>query len=139
MSTGPWDVRQGLRTQRQRAKLSLAKLADRTGLSKTYLVRLESDPAANPSLDVLGRLAEAFDVTIAELLDQPALQFDLNEAKIPNSLKRYAADDQIGPREVKTLASIRWRHGEEPQTPARWRYIHQQLKLSRQIDEEEQD
>lgn len=134
-SPSPWDIRERLRAHRQEAGLSLARLSAETGLSKTYLLRLETDPAGNPSLDVLARVAEALDLTIADLVGSPALQFDLNEADIPASLKEYATDSKLGHRELQTLASIRWRRGEEPRTSERWRYIHEQLKLSKHFDE----
>ena len=133
----PWDIRERLRQERTQAGLSQAQLAAATGLSKTYIVRLETDSSANPSLEVLGRLAEALDMTIADLIGTPRLQFELNEAAIPVSLKRYAAEVQLPRTELRTLASIRWRRGEEPQTSKRWDYIRQQLRISKTVEDED--
>src|SRR5207248_5986640 len=75
-----------LRAERTRAGLSHARLAQLTGLSKTYLVRLETDPASNPSLEVLHRIAEALDITIADLIASPRVHFEPDDARIPPSL-----------------------------------------------------
>jgi transcriptional regulator with XRE-family HTH domain len=123
-----------LRQERQRARLSLARLAEETGMSKTYLLRLESDPETNPSLDVLRRIADALDVTVADLIGAPATQFVGDEADVPTSLRIFADQTKLSRSEFDLLASIRWRRGETPQTPERWQYILSSLRASRQLD-----
>jgi XRE family transcriptional regulator of biofilm formation len=124
-----------LRAERTRAGLSHARLAQLTGLSKTYLVRLETDPASNPSLEVLHRIADALDITVADLIGAPQTQFEPDDATIPPSLRAFADQAKLSQREIRTLASIRWRKGEEPQTEERWRFILDSLRASRQLDE----
>src|SRR4051812_45025063 len=121
------DFRESLRKQRARAALSLTDLSSVTGISRPYLVRLENDPEANPSLDVLHRLAEALDVTIAELLGRPAITIDAESLDIPSTLRAYADEVGLPRQELLTLASIRWRRGEEPQTTERWRFVRDSL------------
>lgn len=128
------DLGQRLKRQRARARLSLAELAESTGISKTYLVRLESDTTANPSLDVLRRIAQALDTTVADLVGSPAIQFDEQEATISPSLRAFADEAELPMRELQMLASIRWRKGEEPRTSARWRYVLDSLRASRSLD-----
>jgi transcriptional regulator with XRE-family HTH domain len=128
------DLGQRLKRQRGRARLSLAELAQSTGISKAYLVRLESDPVANPSLDILRRIALALDTTVADLVGAPSLQFAAEDAAIPASLRAFADDVGLPSRELQTLASIRWRKGEEPKTAARWRYVLDSLRASRSLD-----
>ena len=123
-----------LRSERTRSGLSHARLAQLTGLSKTYLVRLETDPASNPSLEVLHRIADALDLTVADLVGA-RVQFEPDDAPIPPSLRAFADEAKLSQRELRTLASIRWRKGEEPQTPERWRFILDSLRASRQLDE----
>ena len=128
-------VKDRLRLHRQRAGMSLARLAQATGMSKTYLLRLETDQEANPSLDVLTRIAQALDVTVADLLGAPATRFIAAEADIPPSLREFADAEGLSPRDFEQLASIRWRRGETPTTPERWRFILQSLHASRQFDQ----
>ncbi len=104
-------------------------------MSKTYLLRLETDPETNPSLDVLRRIAEALDVTVADLIGAPATQFVGDEVDVPTSLRVFADQSKLSKSEFDLLASIRWRRGEAPQTPERWQYILTSLRASRQLDQ----
>ncbi len=129
------DFRQSLRTHRSRSGLSLARLSGATGISRPYLVRLENDDDANPSLDVLHRLAEALDVTVAELIGRPAMTVDADALVIPSTLRAFADEVSLPRQELVMLASIRWRRGEEPQTIERWRFVRDSLRASRALDQ----
>lgn len=63
-------VREAVATNVRRARLarglSLRDLAERTGLSKGFLSQIEREKA-NPALSVIARLAEALDLTFAEI------------------------------------------------------------------------
>jgi transcriptional regulator with XRE-family HTH domain len=124
-----------IRDERTKAGMSLATLAQMTGLSKTYLVRLETDETSNPSLDVLHRIAEALDITVADLLGRSRLVYDADSDEgIPPSLRAFADEEGLSEAETRTLQSIRWRHGDEPKTPERWRFVYESLNASREID-----
>lgn len=122
-----------LRRERQKARLSLAQLANAAGVSKAYLLKVESG-ATNPSLGVLGQLADALQITVADLVGGGAVRFDPTEVEVPASLRAFADEAHLTSAEVHTLASIRWRRGDEPRTPERWRYIYHSLQLSRSMD-----
>jgi transcriptional regulator with XRE-family HTH domain len=128
------SLKERLRQERQRAGMSLARLAEETAMSKTYLLRLETDADANPSLDVLRRIADALDVTVADLLGASATRFVADEADVPPSLRIFADEQNLSPRDFEQLASIRWRKGEVPTSSERWRFILQSLQASRQFD-----
>jgi transcriptional regulator with XRE-family HTH domain len=134
MNEPDWEIGPRLREERQRADLSLARLAGMTGLSKTYLLKLETEAGANPSLDVLRRIAEALDLTVADLVGALPLRGVPDDREIPASLKAFADEARLSPHEVETLASIRWRRTEQPQTSERWRYIYDSLKVSKALD-----
>jgi DNA-binding phage protein len=53
------DVLKILRAERDRQGLSLAAIQERTGIARSALSRLETDPAANPTLTTITRYAEA--------------------------------------------------------------------------------
>jgi transcriptional regulator with XRE-family HTH domain len=118
-----------------KARLSLSQLASATGLSKAYLVRLETDPESNPSLAVLRQIADGLDITVADLVGRPKLTIDDSELPISGSLRAFADESGLTQVDVRTLASIRWRKGDEPQTVERWRYVWDSLNLSRQLDQ----
>ena len=53
------DVMQLLRAERTRQGLSLADMQERTGIARSALSRLETEPDANPTLTTVTRYAEA--------------------------------------------------------------------------------
>lgn len=56
-----------LRTER---RISIRKMADITGLSKSTLSDIENNKSKKPTIDTVGRIAKALDVPIAELLSE---------------------------------------------------------------------
>jgi len=124
-----------VRREREKAGLSLAQLAEAAGLSKAYLVKVENG-ATNPSVGVLGQIADALDITVADVVGTGTVHFGLDEVAVAPSLRAFADDAKLTSTELRTLASIRWRKGDEPKTPERWRYIFHSLQLSRSMDAE---
>jgi len=62
-----------LRKERTRRKMTLAQLADKTGIDQAALSRLESGKNANPTFDTILRIAAALGKTfICQLQDAPA-------------------------------------------------------------------
>ena len=53
------DVMELLRAERIHQGLSLAEVQDRTGIARSALSRLETEPDANPTLTTIARYAEA--------------------------------------------------------------------------------
>lgn len=131
----PTAIGRRVREEREKAGLSLAQLAARSGLTKAYLVRLENQ-AANPSIEVLGRIAEALDLTIADLVGGPVIRYVGDAEEVPASLRAFAEQAHLSTSDLSMLASIRWREGERPQTVDRWEYVYRSLVMSRQIDKE---
>ena len=58
-AAGLRDVMRMLCAERTRQSLSLADMQARTGIARSALSRLETDPAANPTLTTMTRYAEA--------------------------------------------------------------------------------
>lgn len=140
-SFDPAVVGQRVRAEREKLRLSLSQLAERTGLTKAYLVRLENR-GGNPTLQALAAIADALELTVADLIGGPKLMFDSEEADqvdLPPSLRAYADEYRINSSDVKLLASMKWRQGERPRTPERWRFIHDSIRASRSFDPPRQD
>jgi transcriptional regulator with XRE-family HTH domain len=57
-----------LRTWREKRGLTQVQLAEKAQLSQEYIARLEGGSKANPSLEVLVKLAKALKVTVGELV-----------------------------------------------------------------------
>lgn len=63
-----------LRTLRKEQKLTLDALAERVGISKSYLWELENRPQSNPSIEKLGAIATVLGVPTAYFLDDEVAQ-----------------------------------------------------------------
>jgi transcriptional regulator with XRE-family HTH domain len=122
-----------VREERGKAGLSLAQLAAAAGVTKTYLVRLEKQ-TGNPSVEIVAQIADALDLTVADLLGSPVIRYVGDDADIPSSLRAFAEEANLSTPDVTMLASIRWRDNDRPTTSERWRYVHQSLVMSRDID-----
>lgn len=59
-----------LKTLRIKRGQSLQQLADAIGASKAHVWELETGKSTNPSIDLLRRIAEHFDVTVASLIGE---------------------------------------------------------------------
>lgn len=120
---------------RERAELTLDQLADRAGVSKTYLWELENDKKGTkkPSADVLLKIARALSVTIAELLELPQLRGGEqnilpNPALVEFSKWMKTANNQpLSDDDLRELASIRFRGG-QPTTREEWYDLYRVLK-----------
>jgi transcriptional regulator with XRE-family HTH domain len=112
-----------LRTQRG---LSLDELAAKTGLSKAYLWRLETNPDVNPSIEVAQRLAAGLEVTIGALVAEPSTGPE-GDVEIPPTLKQAQQTFSIPAQDLTDLARIRFR-GAQPMTAEDWGLLYLQLK-----------
>lgn len=63
-----------IRALRAERQMTLPALAEASSLSKGLLSKLENDPESNPSIETLYKVAEAFKVTVADLLDAKKVQ-----------------------------------------------------------------
>ena len=102
-----------IRRLRRHKKWSLGTLAQETGLSYSYLSRVEND-SASPQADAVARLAEALDGDIRELLELAACLPDVilkriarREEETPaGSLSRSAhRDDEVPSGSVGALVT----------------------------------
>lgn len=119
-----------LRTLRKNRGLSLDQLASKTGISRAYLWKLEKKPAANPSLELMERLAKELDTTVGELAGSipPA-----EPASIPDSLKKCQDHYGLTDDDVRDLSRIRFRGG-QPGSPDDWYVLYLNLKKAMGAD-----
>lgn len=115
-----------LRRLRNLRNLSLDELAGRTGLTKAYLWRLETNPDINPSIEVGQKLAAGLGVTIGALIDAPSTEEE-GGIEIPPMLKEAQRAFNIPERDLPDLARIRFR-GAQPMNAEDWALLYLQLK-----------
>lgn len=63
-----------IRTLRTEQSMSLPTLAERSGLSKGLLSKLENNEESNPSLDTLYKIVSALKVTLGDILETETAQ-----------------------------------------------------------------
>jgi transcriptional regulator with XRE-family HTH domain len=98
-----------MRARRQRLGWTLKDLADKTDLSVPYLSDIERDNV-NPTLQTLTTLADALDLTLADLVDgQPGAT---TGPPLSVSLQRFIRSDDFA-RRIQRLATVANRPVEE--------------------------
>lgn len=126
-----------IRELRLQAGMSLEDLAEKAGVSKTYLWELEKDLSGEkkPSADVLLRVATALSTTIADLLDLPAVRSDDEQIEISQSLKEF--NDRmkkqkmpLSNEDLRDLATMKFRGG-QPRTVDEWQQLYLLLSTIR--------
>ena len=109
-------------------------LAQRAGISKAYLLKLEKSDA-NPTEEVIKRLAAALEVRAALLLGEVDQGSGPDEA-LPESLREFVDSDKPEPDLLAAMRVLDFR-GHPPQTVREWRQIYRVIRaLTTQEGEE---
>ena len=97
------DVGGFIREQRQRANLSLRRLADRAGISNPYLSQIERG-IRHPSAEILKRLSRALEISAETLYTRAGL---IEEgSSVPTVVEAVEADRQLTPRQKQVLLDL---------------------------------
>ena len=123
-----------IRALRIEKGMSLPDLAEKAGVSKGFLSQLENDEDANPSLDLLNKVAKALGVTLATLLD-----LDSTKARriIPEELEPGLKDfieeshSQKNPLDegiLQALYVLQQREGQPQKSKEKWRWLYESIK-----------
>lgn len=119
-----------LRKLREEKDLSLEALADRAGVSKTYLWELERDTKGTikPSADVLLRVANALSTTLANLLSLETVTLRDAVVEVPPSLREFqdrmaAQKTPLSDADLRDLTMMKFRGG-QPQTADQWQQLY---------------
>ena len=123
-----------LKEYRKSLGMSQADLARKSSVSAAYVSELESGLGKRPSGEILLRLANALEVTIADLLGQDIRPGDGDPPVPDSSLLEFAKERRLPRSDVEMLASIRFR-GDPPRTSRRWAMIYDTIVTSRTLDE----
>lgn len=110
-----------IRELRKARGWSLSDLAERAGISRSYLFRIERGKSS-PTYTKIQALAEALGVLPSELLGEKHQTDD-----IPQSLKDFADEEGLSSQQTQMLTHIEYR-GEKPDSPKEWRAIYSIIK-----------
>ena len=92
-----------IREQRERANLSLRRLAERAGVSNPYLSQIERG-IRRPSAEILKRLSRALEVSAESLYTRAGLIDEGSAA--PTVVEAIEADTALTPRQKKVLLDL---------------------------------
>jgi len=125
-----------IRTWRTEKNLTLPALAERAGLSKGLISKLENNEDSNPSLSTLYKIAEAMDITVADILDTEQVQL---KRIIPEEqpfwqkgLIEYliSQNKQPDPDILNALYVLQNRKAAETDDLERWKFLYKSIENS---------
>ena len=119
-----------IRKRRMEKEMSLGVLAERTGISKTYLSQIERGHIQNPSVVFMHKICTSLGITLADLFNRPVhlnvAYFDNIYENLPESLreliKERGVELDIREEDIQMLQGIRYR-GKRPATSDGWLHI----------------
>lgn len=124
----PLTVGHRVKQRREVVGTSLSKLAERAGISKSYLHEIENGSGVMPSAEVLFNIAEVLDTSVAVLLGKRRNPVERDATTtIPTSLLEYAREQELSDEEVHRLACIKYRN-RQPKKKQDWAFIHEAIK-----------
>jgi transcriptional regulator with XRE-family HTH domain len=97
------DLGEFIRQQRERANLSLRRLAERAGISNPYLSQIERG-IRRPSAEILSRLSRALEISANTLYSRAGL-ID-GPLHSPTIFEAIDADGLLSPTEKKVLLDM---------------------------------
>jgi transcriptional regulator with XRE-family HTH domain len=117
------DLGKEVAKRRRELELSQDQLAEKAGISRTYISLIERGDAQNVTRSVLEKLANVFGTSTAVLLGQP----EQKELLIPPALKDFAIKEQLTVDIVERLVRLP-RRGREPHTLEEWKVLYDAVK-----------
>lgn len=96
-------VRRRVRLMRKQNGWTLEDLALRSGVSRSMLSQIERG-TANPTLAVAYRIAQAFGLSLGDLVDQPAARGKIDIIRHQDNTYRFRDDDDCSIRTLSPLS-----------------------------------
>jgi XRE family transcriptional regulator of biofilm formation len=125
-----------IRTLRAERQMTLDDLATKAALSKGLLSKLENNTESNPSIDTLYKIAKAFELTVADLLEGDAIQA---KRIIPEKKPAWvdaivAALKPVGKKPdediLQALYVLQSRKGASQKSDVAWVHMYRSLELN---------
>ncbi|GHH97583.1 helix-turn-helix domain-containing protein [Neobacillus kokaensis] len=87
--------------------LSLTKLSELTGISKSYLSLMERDIQTNPSLDILEKIARILEVEVDYFVNNTE-PFRKKKSSVKSTLKVEIelSEDQLSPQKLQQIQQL---------------------------------
>lgn len=123
------DLGERISSLRKLKNLTLPQLADKAGVSKSYLWAIEKNREKNPSIEFLYKIAEALDTTIAELIGQEGVKVKAVIPKLDSELERFIDERRknrkpISEEHIRAMNMLRFRRRKKKVTKDDWAVIY---------------
>ena len=107
--------------------LTLPALAEQSGVSKGYISQLENEQITSPSIDTVKKLADALNITIADLLEMPSVSSRQIPEEIDKGLEEFIEErrrrgNPIPEDIIRALIQIKTRK-KGPMSKEDWSYL----------------
>jgi len=119
-----------VRERRREQELKQEELARDVGISRNYISQIERGVATNLSWEVRSRIATKLGIVLekeVEKLEEEETRMAHLPPKVHESLKKFAEEENLPPRDIAMLARIEYR-GDRPETPEQWRMLYSVIK-----------
>ncbi len=121
-------LQERLQEVRKQKKMTLLQVKERTELSVSYLSDLERGRTSNPSLETLERIAQCYQMSLADLLSGVDEWGEQTPAGLAPGLGSLLQKKVINEEWAQLLNRIELR-GKRPQTEDEWRHLYLYLDL----------
>lgn len=120
-----------IRALREERGMSLGDLERASGVGKGYLWELETETKANPSVDILQKIARALEVPASRLIGEPEAAA-VPTAGLPRGLKEFMANAErngspLTSDEIAMLRQIQYR-GRRPRSAEDWALLYDVIR-----------
>jgi transcriptional regulator with XRE-family HTH domain len=125
-----------IRTLRAERQMTLDDLAKKSGLSKGLLSKLENLTDSNPSIETLYKIAEAFGVTLSDLLESGKVQAkrvvpDKTPAWVDAIVTALKPEGKKPDEDIlQALYVLQMRKGSAQKNDTAWVYMYKSLELN---------
>jgi transcriptional regulator with XRE-family HTH domain len=125
-----------VRSLRTEKNITLPELASRAELSKGLLSKLENSDDSNPSMTTLFKIAEALDVTIADLTETEQAQIKRNipseQPEWQKGLMGYlrSLNKEPDPDILDAMYLLRNRKADKPGDLEHWKFLYLSIENS---------
>lgn len=109
------DFGKKVRQRRKKEGMNQKELAEKAGISRTYLSEIERGEAQNISFRVVEKLEEVLGLGKESTGD------------LPSGLQEFANEEDLPPGDIKALASVELR-GKRPETKQEWRVLYNLIR-----------
>ncbi|NKB70822.1 MAG: helix-turn-helix domain-containing protein [Candidatus Latescibacteria bacterium] len=127
------EIGSNVKKYRQIRGITLPDLAQQAGVSKAFLWEIESGKSKRPGAEVLFKIAEALNVTIAHLMGKAVnreapnlIEPEINEGLRAFINERKVQSRPLDPEDIKSLSFVQLRGG-RPTTKEQWALVYGML------------